>query len=112
MESASNETRVKRFTLFLVGRLHGLSTVPAIFLVIPVDRLSEDGRWHSMNGGGDLLHSPFSLYIIHIITSHFEFTIRCTFYLMVAEHIRHISPDAFDFVFHIPNFSFSLCTVR
>ena len=71
----ARQTHVKRFTLFLAGRLHGLFTVPAIFLVIPVDRLSEDGRWHSMNGGGDLLHSPFSLYIMHIFTSHFEFTL-------------------------------------
>ena len=41
---AHTYTHVRRCTLFLGSRLHGLCAVPGSSLVIPVDRASEDGR--------------------------------------------------------------------
>ena len=43
------ERHVKRFGVFLSSRLHGLCAVRGSFLKIPLDRSSEDGRWHGMN---------------------------------------------------------------
>ena len=42
--TAADWGHVRRFTLFLVGRLLSLCAVRGSFLVIPVERSSEDGR--------------------------------------------------------------------
>ena len=42
-------SHVKRFALFLRGRLHRHFAVRRSFFVIPVDRSSEDGRWHGIS---------------------------------------------------------------
>ena len=49
MSTILSKQHAKRFTLFQAGRFLGPCAVRGSFLKIPLDRSSEDGRWHGMH---------------------------------------------------------------